>query len=224
MKSVLISIRPQWCELICRPVKMGDGTITRRKTLDLRKTAPEAPFKGLIYCTKAKEHFSLGGGLYACRDTLYRLPTGEIKFGDGFELWADWGGQHDANNILNGKVIGEFICDYVLGHCEMTNADIAEMQSCVPREDILKYSNGKEVKGWHISDLVIYDKPKELGNFRVPCREYDKERPRCGDCEYYYSESNECVGFYEECRCDGMKHIERPPQSWCYVEEVSGND
>ncbi len=217
MKSVLMSIRPKWCELICRPVKMGDGTTTRRKTLELRKTAPEAPFKGFIYCTKAKEHFSLGGGLYACRDTLYRLPAGEIKFGDAFELWADWGGQHDANNILNGKVIGEFICDYVLGHCEMANADIAEMQGCVPREDILKYSNGKEVKGWHISDLVIYDKPKELGEFYKEC-----EQPDCDDCPHLHFENtpNSYEGW---CEFDEKIPITRPPQSWCYVEEVKDN-
>jgi len=36
----------------------------------------------------------------------------------------------------SGKVIGEFICDYVLSHCEMANADVAEQMSCVPREDV----------------------------------------------------------------------------------------
>ena len=44
MKAVLISIRPQWVELIARGVK----------TVDVRKTRPNmsAPFKCYIYCTK----------------------------------------------------------------------------------------------------------------------------------------------------------------------------
>jgi predicted transcriptional regulator len=46
MKSVLISIRPIWCELIAQG----------KKTLEVRKTRPkiEAPFKVYIYCTKEK--------------------------------------------------------------------------------------------------------------------------------------------------------------------------
>lgn len=43
MKSVLISIKPKWCELI------ANG----KKTLEVRKTRPklEVPFKCYIYCT-----------------------------------------------------------------------------------------------------------------------------------------------------------------------------
>ena len=45
MKAVLISIRPEWCDLIAR----GE------KTLEVRKTKPkiDTPFKCYIYCTKA---------------------------------------------------------------------------------------------------------------------------------------------------------------------------
>ena len=44
MKSVLISIRPKWCELI------ANG----KKTIEVRKTKPkcDTPFKCYIYCTK----------------------------------------------------------------------------------------------------------------------------------------------------------------------------
>lgn len=46
MKSVLISIRPMWCELI------ENG----KKTIEVRKTRPkiEPPFKCYIYETKGK--------------------------------------------------------------------------------------------------------------------------------------------------------------------------
>lgn len=44
MKAVLMSIRPQWCELIA----------SGKKTIEVRKTRPklETPFKVYIYCTK----------------------------------------------------------------------------------------------------------------------------------------------------------------------------
>lgn len=46
MKSVLISIRPKWCELIA----------SGEKTVEMRKTRPniQTPFKCYIYCTKRK--------------------------------------------------------------------------------------------------------------------------------------------------------------------------
>lgn len=158
MKSVLISIQPKWCELI------ANG----KKTVEVRKTKPklETPFKANIYCTKNK-------------DTLWILDKTEreyhSKIASIFTAKAV-GGATKAN----GKVIGEFICDYVLGHCEMANADIAEYESCVSREDILKYSNGKEVFGWHISDLVIYDKPREVERLAKLCKvALDNKRGVC---------------------------------------------
>ena len=73
----------------------------------------------------------------------------------------------------------------------------------------MKYSNGKEVYGWHISDLVIYDKPKELSEFMKPC----ENDLYCEECAMY----NE---FEEQCHNEALR-ITRPPQSWCYVEGVS---
>ena len=46
MKSVLISIRPKWCDLIA----------SGRKTIEVRKTWPKlpTPFTCYIYCTKER--------------------------------------------------------------------------------------------------------------------------------------------------------------------------
>lgn len=46
MKAVLISIKPQWCDLIA----------TLKKTIEVRKTKPklDTPFKVYIYCTQDK--------------------------------------------------------------------------------------------------------------------------------------------------------------------------
>ena len=60
--------------------------------------------------------------------------------------------------------------------------------------------------GWHISDLRIYDTPRELSEFQRaidPCV-FCMERiaRECTDCKKWGG------------------NIKRPPQSWCYVEAI----
>lgn len=164
-----------------------------RKTLELRKSKPNLPlpFRCYIYQTRLRWVFKLlrSLGMDALADTL---------------------------TIGSGKVIGEFTCDYILGHCEMANADIAEQQSCVRREDIFQYSGGKEVYGWHISDLVIYDEPKPLRSFSRPCP-YElpdgaRKNVPC-PCDKFTWGFDEHTGL-SYC----TRRLERAPQSWCYVE------
>jgi predicted transcriptional regulator len=174
-KAVMISVRPKWCEKI----------IIGRKTMELRKSVPklEVPFKCYIYCTSGHPYISVKGGNLD-RDTVRTNTVGRC----------------------NGKVIGEFVCDYILQRCEMANADIAEQQSCVRREDIyFKYSEeGKHyIYGWHISNLKIYDTPKESSKFSRPFE----------NCIDKVCDEFGCA------LCENGGHIKRAPQSWCYVEE-----
>ncbi len=41
------------------------------------------------------------------------------------------------------------------------------LEGRIRREALAEYSNGKQLYGWHISDLVIYDEPKDLGEFSI---------------------------------------------------------
>ena len=144
MKSVLISIQPKWASLICTFLGYDNRRPLYKKRLDLRKSVPETtPFKAFIYESKGKKVWKA-------------IDIPEEQGGGAIDIF-----EHEGS----GKVIGEFICDYVVRHCEMANADLGEEMSCVPREDILKYSNGKEVFGWHVSDLKIYDEPRALSEF-----------------------------------------------------------
>ena len=186
MKSVLIAIRPQWVE------KIASG----EKTIEVRKTAPkEVPFKAYIYCTKEKKQDDI--------------------------IWA---GIFGDRGKWNGRVIGEFICDRI----EMVNAKCSDYgidlfyhdcltNGCLTERETEKYFNVPEdrdlraMKGngyvWDISDLKIYDKPKELSEFCIPCK------VSCENCKN---------PLYFECWCEekGKKIVTRPPQSWCYVEDL----
>lgn len=173
--------------LSIRP-KWCEKIIMGRKTMELRKSVPklEVPFKCYIYCTSGHPYISVKGGNLD-RDTVRTNTVGRC----------------------NGKVIGEFVCDYILQRCEMANADIAEQQSCVRREDIyFKYSEeGKHyIYGWHISGLKIYDMPRDLSEFR-------RATDPCDSCHAEYTwECTDCKKF--------GGNIKRPPQSWCYVEAM----
>lgn len=185
MKSVLISIQPKWCELIA----------SGEKTIEVRKSCPQlqTPFKCYIYCTKNKDL----GDLLITADRRY---------------------------VLNAHIIGEFVCDRIELLFNTTGNPANYMKEILP--DILQktalsykefqlYTNSRATRnsiyGWHISDLKIYDKPKELGEFwkagKCPYNSND-------GCNYKYH----CFRSGESNRCG--EQITCPPQSWCYVEEL----
>lgn len=78
-------------------------------------------------------------------------------------------------------------------------------KACMTLKEAVDYGKGKKLYAWHISDLKIYDKPKELSEFRKPCK---INLPMCDRCEYYSTWNGRC------------KNITRAPQGWCYVEEL----
>lgn len=201
MKEVLISIQPKWCELI------ANGT----KTVEVRKTKPKlnTPFKCYIYCTKEKQQY-----LQSRSNMFFYLESKDFIGGHGAGLYTR----------LNGKVIGEFLCNETtrIAHCGYDNRrielnivdenltikklDEGFLSRCqLSYSDIEKYANGGDVYGWHISDLVIYDEPKNLSEFKKINRE-------CwyADLGLAKRDCLECKN--EEC------YVSRPPQSWCYVE------
>ena len=174
-KAVMISIRQKWCEMI----------VSRKKTVEVRKTRPrlEPPFRCYIYCTQPKH-------LY---DDFISVDTedGTVGFFSG------------------GKVIGEFVCDDIryadaFNFVVKEDGEKALEGSCIDKADLFEYlgwENGMPraectpFYRWHISDLEVYDTPKELSKF------------------------------------SGLRHtkfglepvsLKRPPQSWCYVEELEG--
>ncbi len=209
MKSVLISIRPEWCEKI----------INGQKTIEVRKTRPKiaTPFKCYLYCTKPN-------------------TTNPHEY---LEIHAD-----DKIYKANGKVIGEFICDRIIeevavgyskGYYEF-DGKMGEIfhRSLLSPKNIREYLGYKKGYGWHISDLVIYDKPKDIRQFAIVDKEAVKmcpHRVRVGQSEAVTKHNGWIKGGYgcekehawevayeycDSCRC---KPLNRPPQSWRYVQE-----
>lgn len=185
MKSVLISINPKWCELIA----------SGKKTVEVRKTRPHIspPFKVYIYCTKP--------------------PRGRANMYDAF-------GFGDNAVEYGGKVMGEFICnkiedlhEFILeprNKYEQQTIDEILKASCLSFGELCEYLNEREYYKpfyiWHISSLVIYEKPKELYDFVS----YNKHEV----CLQKNCFSGDCWG------CPNNAIMVRPPQSWCYVKAI----
>lgn len=114
------------------------------------------------------------------------------------EHYAETGSMECMNCPMgNKKVIGEFVCDRITQMSFSDNETDEIFQVLTPGtslsvDDVRKYAGGKWLCYWHISSLVVYDQPKELSEF---------------------------TGI-KNTRFGGMPYrIQRPPQSWCYVEE-----
>ena len=147
------------------------------KTVEVRKNRPkiDTPFRCYIYETRGYER--VGNENLNC-----------IIGGNG-----------------RGKVIGEFVCDKIKRIDIPFPAYWPELDksvlygTCLSLTQIHDYLGHRSGYGWHISDLVIYDEPKKLSDFKRHDPTYD-------------------FAFFGE--MDRTYSVSRPPQSWCYIEEV----
>ena len=110
------------------------------------------------------------------------------------------------------KVTNEWICREIREYPNADNYPPSLVdRACVPFSYICDYAKDGEkfLRGLVISDLVIYDKPKELSEFVTPteCKSNVAQKLMCNTC---------CLS--SEFCSKKPKRITRPPQSWCYVE------
>lgn len=181
MKNILLSIRPKWCEKICHEIgKDEKGKPIYEKRIEVRKTAPkEVPFKVLIYCTKQRMT------KVSCMYSYLHInePKASLRYGERITTWGNIGDvivnrttpYEYVSYGMQGKVIGEFVCDritdisVVVRNCNEDYNHVYHNDeckgSCLTWKELQEYGKGKPLYGWHISDLKIYDKPKELSEF-----------------------------------------------------------
>ena len=120
---------------------------------------------------------------------------------------------YESGIFGRNKVVNEWICKSMTEWriCMGIPATLPR-NACVSVAEIRKYS-GKDYKNiteMKISDLKIYDKPKELGKFRK---------------EGFMTEEQWLYTLYPNTHCHygawaKRFEITRPPRSWCYVEEL----
>ena len=197
-RAVLFSIKPKWVERI----------LSGEKTIEVRKTVPKikTPFKCYIYCTQS--------GIYK----------------DGISVKNIWIKRGTENRFIgNGKVVGEFVCDKIYEYPYLSwkdtslrgdpiNADQYSSSAVCPESQLtqkmlLEYGDGKTLYGWHITNVKVFEEPKDITDFT-----YFKKCRRCNRKETGLHTT--CDSFDEN--CEYPVSLERPPQSWCYVEDLGG--
>ena len=163
-KTVLISIRPQWCEKI----------VNGEKTIEVRKTRPklETPFKAYIYCTMpdAKDQHNI------------------------LELHGADGKIRKANGKVIGEFTCDRIDRLAPANDPYGIYDIDDdyvFQTCLENGALWDYGHGTPLYGWHISGLRIYDAPKKLGEFWRDCLEYSELSTNCWSCENVCGDGDE---------------------------------
>ena len=110
----------------------------------------------------------------------YENPNGNIYIGG-----------KNYSEFMSARVVGEFICDSIGFYAP----------------EVSDYANGKPLYGWHISDLKMYDTPKELKKFSLICK-HEFCQDTCPQFKYRH--------------CDILKRTypaTKAPQSWMYVVE-----
>lgn len=149
MKSILMSIRPEWCK------KIFDG----EKTIEVRKTRPliDMPFKVFMYETKAQFVKSIRG---AC--TTFGYGRGKVI------------GSFVCDKIE--KIDLQAQCTATLSE-RWTFNRIAK-QACLTAEQLNEYLSGNNGYSWHITEPKLFDKPREL-TFYKPCPKKWKNCPVC---------------------------------------------
>lgn len=192
-KSILLSIKPKYVSLILNKIK----------TIEIRKRFP-ADYVGwvYIYCTKEE-------GLY--------VSAAGRRFGTYKDfLYFDKEKAYDRS----GKVVARFYCDkvddYVNG-CKWSWETGSPMwgasngyecilkDACLTDDELRNYVDDLSFYAIHITKLEIFDKPKELLEFR-----YSVSLKKCKKCSY--------KKYYGRNPCLEIETLAKAPQNFCYIE------
>lgn len=183
MIAIMIPIKPYWYAKILngeKGIEVRKNKALARAVQKLIDTQEYAPILG--YCTKAQ--LKVNG-----------------KYGYKKELVVN-------GNIVNGKVPALLICRKV-DEWDIWQDDLDEKLklACLSIKEFDDYSKGQVAYAIHISDLEIFDKPKELSDF--------KTLRNCNKC---FAKDDEFECFNIEPYCPTKKPLTKAPQNYCYVE------
>ena len=235
MKAIMISIKPKWCAKIMN----GEKTIEVRKNKALanaiQKLIDENGYADIyVYCSKDDKNI-----------LFYQF----VNYGDDSEEYYDIAPLKDLivenEEVFNGKVAFKFRCYKVeeikihflnkqltyriASRYDYTTKSLSNSQlkklSCLSNDEMnnyFKYVYDKNVVGTAIpiSNLEIFDRPKELSEFKRPQECWYDDHNMCKEekCSYYWTER---CGEYIETGCskyDGYATVTKAPQNFCYVE------
>ena len=209
MKAILMSDRPKWCALMMNGIKKAEVRKGTALYKAIQKLIDEYGYADIyVYCTKGKPNLWLP----------YEYDCFELD--DASQPYLSDEPIIDIDTKMNGKVIFKFRCynveelsiKYGVGWQTKTikGKEQVEKLTRLSVFQLFEYCGRKTSTAIHISDLEIFDKPKELGEFSG----YKKVH-KCDICPI----EKMCIGFCgKDTYSTILKPLKNSPQSWCYME------
>ena len=211
MRAILISDHAKWCSLMMN----GEKTIEIRKNKALanvtQKLIEENGYAEFyVYCSKDSKNLlhKNCADIYWVEDKDFQAKNKKLGL--------------QTQSILNGKVVFKFRCYNVEEILIKPNGNYYTntlsnnkllAQSCLSQKEIFEYTNAhiSKIGGYwfsgyaiHISDLEIFDRPRELGEFKV------NKKYWCDKCPYQYGT---CLP-----KCEELKPLTKAPKSYQFIE------
>lgn len=200
MKKILISIKPKYVAEI----------LNHRKTLEIRKSFPKCklPCEVYIYCTKDQKLGLHWAKKWVCVENTNKTLK-ECSYNGLVVARFTLDKVHEINKDLVGDEEYEGYKERCYESREIKEDELLKL-SCLDYLDLRFYldphdypKRGKVGYAWHIDNLVIFDKPKELKDFFV--------RDKKGDIPVQVEE-------LKGSKFMAFKRIEHAPQSYCFCE------
>ena len=137
MKSIMISIQPQWVSKI----------LNKEKLVEIRKTMPncELPCKVYVYCTMPNKQENRKP--HSWEVVWLKRVVAEFTLNKVDAL------ERDLNDWLPKN-------RYDISNELLKNINLNQ-------NELWNYGQGKTLYAWYIDDLKVYDKPKELSEFGI---------------------------------------------------------
>ena len=155
----------------------------------------DLPIDVYIYCTKDKDILCLIDNVW---HTL-KVIKGKLTSKFHGKVLAKF-----TLNKVEEILVGEENNDYFYKTESLTNEKLRNA-SCLSNKELLDYLNLEQGYAWHISNLEIFDKPKELNEFwkvvetsiSYELTDTKKEKP---------------------IKLNACKNLTKAPQSWQWIE------
>lgn len=185
-----MSIRLYWFYLIHKG----------KKKIEVRKNKPkDKNFNGIVWLYISKTNW---------KKDLAKIPFKERAFYES--LVGKVVAKFKLNEVCSVECVQHsYYCDESWYQLFTTRKDLVIQDTMLDEADLECYLDGDDGYGWVVDDLEIFDKPKELNEFKTKLH----IKGGCKNCP-------QNTGFsMPYCKtCDFLLPLTRAPQSWCYIE------
>lgn len=201
MKVIMKTIKPKTCANIINLIQSILVIKSKREATAIQKLIDAYGFAEIYaYCSKSNTQYLVGSKNKVCEIITKSANT---RFSPSIDKYTG-----------NGKVLFKFRCYKVeeigmWNYSEYGTPTLMEnslcLYSCLNFLELKDYLKGKIGYAIHISDLEIFDRPRDVSEFHTNIKKEPPEELLCPEC-------GKPMEYYE------YKYLTKAPQNFCYVE------